>query len=439
MDEGMEHHMDANEQNDIKPAEYQELSDFKEAPGYIPALDPISNFESFENYGADDLQEPHEGKPLEPDQTPEPISAAEAGLPSKAEPAEADSSHFAELAAFKEMENYPEPEWTGGEEPDFSTGHWAVEPKAQSGMPQSVMEDLPARGVLDPDEIPTIPPSAEDMPQVSEPEPEPLPSQWRKWTRRRLCWRPRLCQPRGKSREGTQPVVITRSRTNKVSGHTKPNRRYRRRQSPRSQNQPGAGRKALLWQDVTDRGHRLPGADDGSGGVRDLQILRHCQNLPAVDELQTAPRNLRPRASSTATATSSMKSSIRMRQAHVRAAGAHFAIIAATIATEDKEYYNHPGFDLMRWRARSTPTTPPAKSYLARQRSPSNWRACCFDGRAFCAVLRTQGARDHPGGGNHAPLYQRTGAGTLPQRDFLRKLCLRYRGCRGDLFQHDRG
>ena len=133
MDEGMEHHMDANEQNDIKPAEYQELSDFKEAPGYIPALDPISNFESFENYGADDLQEPHEGKPLEPDQTPEPIPAAEAGLPTKTEPAEADSSHFAELAAFKEMENYPEPEWTGGEEPDFSTGHWAVEPKGESG------------------------------------------------------------------------------------------------------------------------------------------------------------------------------------------------------------------------------------------------------------------------------------------------------------------
>jgi len=183
--------MDANEQNDIKPAEYQELSDFKEAPGYIPALDPISNFESFENYGADDLQEPHEGKPLEPDQTPEPIPAAEAGLPTKTEPAEADSSHFAELAAFKEMENYPEPEWTGGEEPDFSTGHWAVEPKAQSGMPQSVMiYRRVACSTLTRSQ--PSPHPRKTCRRFPSPSPNRFPSQWRKWTRRRLCWRPRL-------------------------------------------------------------------------------------------------------------------------------------------------------------------------------------------------------------------------------------------------------
>ena len=33
-------------------------------------------------------------------------------------------------------------------------------------------------------------------------------------------------------------------------------------------------------------------------------------------------------------------------------------LIAATIATEDKEYYNHPGFDLIALVGRFIPTTP---------------------------------------------------------------------------------
>ena len=351
MDEGMEHHMDANEQNDIKPAEYQELSDFKEAPGYIPALDPISNFESFENYGADDLQEPHEGKPLEPDQTPEPIPAAEAGLPTKTEPAEADSSHFAELAAFKEMENYPEPEWTGGEEPDFSTGHWAVEPKAQSGMPQSVMEDLPARGVLDPDEIPTIPPSAEDMPQVSEPEPEPLPQPVEEVDPQATVLAPTAFASRvEKSREGTQPVVITRSRTNKVSGHTKPNRviaggkKPAKPKSARSGKKSGCFGKTLLIAVIAFLVLMM--------GVAAFAIYKYfdiAKTLPAVDELQN-------RASQFETTRILDRNGNILYEIVDPNAGKRTYVplerispylIAATIATEDKEYYNHPGFDLM--------------------------------------------------------------------------------------------
>ena len=47
--------MHENEHDEIKPAEYKELGNFKETPGYTPALDPVSKFESFEGYGAEDM------------------------------------------------------------------------------------------------------------------------------------------------------------------------------------------------------------------------------------------------------------------------------------------------------------------------------------------------------------------------------------------------
>ena len=52
-------------------------------------------------------------------------------------------------------------------------------------------------------------------------------------------------------------------------------------------------------------------------------------------------------------------------------------LIAATIATEDKEYYNHPGFDPIAIARAFWQTTPPARSSPALRRSPSSWRACC--------------------------------------------------------------
>ncbi len=54
-------------------------------------------------------------------------------------------------------------------------------------------------------------------------------------------------------------------------------------------------------------------------------------------------------------------------------------LVAATIATEDKEFYNHPGFDLVPSSALCGKTIAPVDRAGAHPPSPSNWRArCCF-------------------------------------------------------------
>ncbi len=51
-------------------------------------------------------------------------------------------------------------------------------------------------------------------------------------------------------------------------------------------------------------------------------------------------------------------------------------LVAATIATEDKGFYDHPGFDVIRHRrGLSGRTTRPARPFRALRPSPSSWRA----------------------------------------------------------------
>jgi len=113
MDNRMDPTMDENEENEIKPAEYQELGDFTETPGYNPTPDPVSKFETFEGYGAKDMMEPsreaeadHEPEPTsEPEPEPKPTSEPEPEPEPAPEPepeTPADSSYFRELAGFKE-------------------------------------------------------------------------------------------------------------------------------------------------------------------------------------------------------------------------------------------------------------------------------------------------------------------------------------------------
>ena len=84
------------------------------------------------------------------------------------------------------------------------------------------------------------------------------------------------------------------------------------------------------------------------------------------------------------------------------------ALLAATIATEDKDFYNHPGFDFWAiiralWENYRTDGQGGGASTITQQLA-----------RALIALPRrtrptdvfTQSARDHPGGGNHAPLFQ---------------------------------
>ena len=48
-------------------------------------------------------------------------------------------------------------------------------------------------------------------------------------------------------------------------------------------------------------------------------------------------------------------------------------VIAATIAVEDKEFYNHPGFDPVALARALVRITPAVRWFLGRQPSPSNW------------------------------------------------------------------
>ena len=168
--------MDENEQNEIKPTEYKEIGEFTESPGYTPAAEPLEKFETFEGYGANEPEE----SPSEAETAKEPNPANEVAPETEptVEPAnevQPESSLFAELDGFKEVENFPEPVPEPEAVTDFSTGHWAVDPKPQSGTPQTVMETRQTESLILPDDIPTIPPQAEDLPKAAEIQPEPLP------------------------------------------------------------------------------------------------------------------------------------------------------------------------------------------------------------------------------------------------------------------------
>jgi membrane peptidoglycan carboxypeptidase len=81
------------------------------------------------------------------------------------------------------------------------------------------------------------------------------------------------------------------------------------------------------------------------------------------------------------------------------------AVVAATIATEDKEFYNHPGFDavaLVRalWQNYTSGEIVSGASTITQQLA----RMLLLARRTFRAELSTQSARDHPCRRDHASL-----------------------------------
>jgi len=365
----MDHAMDENEQNEIKPAEYQELGAFEEAPGYTPALDPVSKFETFEGYGTEDLREPlvEAEADQEAELVSEPESAPEPGLESapESEPSPepeaaaetepetpADSSFFAELAGFKEVESFPETDWEVEEITDFSTGHWAVDPKTQSEMPQTVMEPDQPESILGSDDIPTIPPQPEDLPQVSEPEPEPLPQAVEVVDpHATVLASTAFANNVVRAKEGTQPVVTSQTQPKKITAQTKPapaaggnGKKAKKAKPPKSGKKSGCFGKTLLIGAIIFLLVMM--------GVAAFAIYKYfdiAKTLPAVDELQN-------RASQFETTRILDRNGNILYEIVDPNAGKRTYVplerispylIAATIATEDKEYYNHPGFDLL--------------------------------------------------------------------------------------------
>jgi len=357
--------MDKNEENEIKPAEYQELGDFKETPGYNPALDPVSKFETFEGYGAQDMMEPsteaeadHEPAPApEPEPTsepaPEPKPAPEPGTCSEPEPATpADSSYFRELAGFKEVDSFPEPDWEPEAITDFKTGHWAVEPKAEGEAPQTVMEAGQPETILNPDDIPTIPPQPEDLPQAAEPKTEPLPQAVEVVDpHATVLASTAFANNVNQAKEGTQPVVTPQTQPNKVTRHAQPNPAAGGSGKTPTKPKPAKGGKksgcfgrTLLIVAIVFLLVMM--------GVAAFAIYTYfdiAKTLPAVDELQN-------RASQFETTRILDRNGNILYEIVDPNAGKRTYVplerispylIAATIATEDKEYYNHPGFDLV--------------------------------------------------------------------------------------------
>ena len=369
--------MDENDQTEIKPAEYQELEDFKETPGYTPALDPVSKFETFEGYGAEDMQEPsvemeadQEAEPapepepepvpgpeavpqtepsLDPEPNPEPEAASEPEPTSETAP---DSSHFSELTGFQEVDAFPEPDWAPEAVTDFTTGHWAIEPKLQGEAPQTIMEADQPETLLNHDDIPTIPPQAEDRPQGVEPQPEPLPELVEVVDpQATILASTAFANSVDEAKEGTQPVVVSHSQPNKVSGQSKAEpvaggngKRAKKTKPPKSKRKGGCFGKLLLFGAI---GILLVGM-----GVAAFAIYKYfdiAKTLPAVDELQN-------RASQFETTRILDRNGNILYEIVDPNAGKRTYVpldrispylIAATIATEDKEYYNHPGFDLI--------------------------------------------------------------------------------------------
>ena len=355
----MDHAMDKNEENEIKPAEFQEVGDFKETPGYNPALDPVSKFETFEGYGAQDMMEPsteaeadHEPEPaLEPEPTSEPEHVLEPE-PEPEPETPADSSHFRELAEFKEVDSFPKPDWEPEAITDFKTGHWAVEQKAEGDAPQTVMETVQPETILNPDDIPTIPPQPEDLPQTAEPQTEPLPQAVEVVDpHATVLASTAFANNVNQVKEGTQPVLTS---------HTQPNKATRQ-----AQPKPAAGGSGKTpTKPKPAKGGKKSGCFGRTllivaivfllvmMGLAAFAIYTYfdiAKTLPAVDELQN-------RASQFETTRILDRNGNILYEIVDPNAGKRTYIplerispylIAATIATEDKEYYNHPGFDLV--------------------------------------------------------------------------------------------
>jgi len=342
----MEDAMDENEQTENKPEDNQELNHFEEAAGSTPDVDPTSEFENFEGYGAQDL--------LDPSETTKPEAADEAEQ--KREPAPEEPpvlSHFAELAGFQEIDLPDEADSTTEAVTDFKTGHWAVDPKQQSEPVQTVMDADQPTVLINSDDIATIPPKPEEQPHAVASGPEPLPEAVEVIDpQATVLASTAFASNVEAAKEGTQPVLTPKTQQNRVSGQTKPHtvadsggkKGKKSKQANGEKKNSGCFGRSMLTAAVIFLIVMM--------GVAAFAIYKYfdiAKTLPAVDELQN-------RASQFETTRILDRNGNILyeivdpnagKRTYVPLESISPYLIAATIATEDKEYYNHPGFDVV--------------------------------------------------------------------------------------------
>ena len=331
--------MDANNQTENKPGQFQELDHFKETAGYTPALDPLRLFESFEGYGAADLLEEESLKPA--DALGQTVDDG------------AQKSQFAELAGFREIDFMDEPEAEPQAVQDFATGHWAVDPNRQKAVPQSVMSADPVGVFYNSDDIPTIPPAEPNMSdQPAVPEPEPLPERVEVLDSQATVLAPTAFASNVESaREGTQPVLTSKTQPNRVSGQTRPHKAVGNNKNGHQTAKPGGKRngKGCLGRSLLIAAVAFLALMMIVAAFAIYKYFDIAKTLPTVDELQNQASQFET------TRILDRNGNILYEMIDPNAGKRSYVsldrispyLIAATIATEDKEYYNHPGFDLM--------------------------------------------------------------------------------------------
>jgi len=302
-----------------------------------PALHPIDNFEG---YGADDLLL---RPPAAVDKQPE----AEAVTPKLEE----TGAWFTELERFNDAASANQPQAQVDpfdEDTGFFEGHWTKTEKplkqttGQIRIPVANPHPQPAPDV-DPDSIPTIPPDPSLLPVESyQPLPEPVAEIDPSATMlNQVAFAP-TNQPAPEVVNATgysQPATVLKQETRLMQEPKSPG--YAAPRPPKRKKSSGKfWLFALLFI-------LLVASGVGAFGVyKYIQIAR---TLPDVDTLRT-------RASQFETTRILDRNGNILyeivdpnagKRTYVPMERISPYVIAATIATEDKEYYNHPGFDLV--------------------------------------------------------------------------------------------
>lgn len=294
-----------------------------------PDEDPAQSEEEFEETeleeeNFDDLTD---GEKLEPEpeeaglDSSELLETTESPLPAEA--------WFGELSDFKEIPaktadwipEAPEPET------DFYTGHWAVKPPSEPTRPTIIIPD--------PDEQPTLPPDSIPAPAMTPAQnlPKPVPEMDAHATTLTPAAFVPAIEP---AKEITQPVTVVKP--GKGNGKTIPPA------GKKPKRKSGCFGKLVLISLLLLV--LLIAAGTLFGVYKYVQIAR---TLPDVNELRTRASKFET------TRILDREGNILYESLDPNAGKRTYVpldrispyLIAATIATEDKEYYNHPGFDLI--------------------------------------------------------------------------------------------
>lgn len=261
-------------------------------------------------------------------------------------------AEFPELSNFKESK--PSQEELSGQNnylhpgSEFQTGHWAIGESSQTKSTKPVADQL-----VDQDFVETIPPTSQ--PDITE-EKIVLPEMVEEIDQQGTMLNPVAFTPSNQAIDDTQPVLVsqpiptaatttfprsTARETQPVVLKAEPAQSLPQKNNKKKKG--GFGKVLIILMIL------LLVALLGGGVFAWVKYMEIASTLPSVDELQT-------RASQFETTYILDRNGNILYEIVDPNAGKRTYVplerispylIAATIATEDKEYYNHPGFDLV--------------------------------------------------------------------------------------------